>query len=97
MTFFGRLRRVEARLARLEEGEMTQAEFQAVLASLKQAVADVGTRVSAKLTELEAQIAANVPVDLSAEGASINEDITSLAAIVPAPAPEPVVEPAPAG
>jgi len=93
--FFGRLRRIEARLARLEEEMMTQADFQAVLASLKQAVTDVGTRVAAKLTELEGQIAANVPVDLSAEAASINEDIASLSQIVPAPAP--VVEPAPAG
>ncbi len=64
--FFGRLRRIEARLARLEEEMMTQADFQAVLASLKQAVTDVGTRVAAKLTELEGHIAANVPVDLSA-------------------------------
>ena len=99
MTFFGRLRRVEARLARLQEEMMTQAEFQPVLAELKQSIADLGTRVAAKISDLEAQIAANVPVDLTAEAASINEDITSLAAIVPAPAPvaEPPAEPAPAG
>lgn len=80
---------------------MTQADFQTVLASLKQAVTDVGTRVSAKLTALEAEIAANQPVDLAAEAASINEDIASLAQIVPPPAPipepAPVPEPAPAG
>ena len=63
---------------------MNQADFQAVLASLKQAVTDVGNRVTAKLAELEAEIAANKPVDLSAEAASINEEIAALAAIVPA-------------
>lgn len=89
MLLFGRLRRIEARLARLEDEVMTQAEFQGVLGQLKQAVTDVGNRVTAKLTDLEAQIAAHQPVDLSAEAQSIQEDIAALAQIVPAPAPEP--------
>jgi hypothetical protein len=85
MFHYGRLRRLEARLARLEGEVMNQVDFQAVLVSLKQAVVDVGNRVAAKLTDLENQIAAGQKVDLTAEAASINEDIASLAVIVPMP------------
>lgn len=69
------------------------------LAALKQTIADTATRTSAKLDDLAqklaAALAANQPApDLSAEIASIQDDIAALTAVAPAD-PLPVVAPAP--
>lgn len=67
----------------------TVADLRNIEATLKQAVADVATRVSAKLAALEAEITAATP-DLTSDVQSIQDDVNTLALIAAdAPTPNP--------